>query len=72
MGIPANKKKTPQSLQSQGFQGVLVGGDKRDRTADLLNAIQNIIVVPLRLTGAFVSYLLVTSTASSPQTATNK
>ncbi len=27
-------------LENRSFQGVFLGGDKRDRTADLLNAIQ--------------------------------
>ena len=31
------KQKSPETVE---FQGFLFGGDKRDRTADLLNAIQ--------------------------------
>ena len=31
--------KQEKSLKTNGFQGFLRGGDKRDRTADLLNAI---------------------------------
>ena len=39
--LPASKhKEIPQTLYFQGFAGFFSGGDKRDRTADLLNAIQ--------------------------------
>ena len=34
------QEKNRRSLETQGFLRFLVGGDKRDRTADLLNAIQ--------------------------------
>ena len=33
-------KKVTKNLENISFQGFLLGGDKRDRTADLLNAIQ--------------------------------
>ena len=35
-------RKVRKSLENRSFQGFLspIGGDKRDRTADLLNAIQ--------------------------------
>ena len=35
-----NKITKNKRLKTVKFQGFLLGGDKRDRTADLLNAIQ--------------------------------
>ena len=48
-----NKEKVPRSLDFTGFSE-LFGGDKRDRTADLLNAIQREILVALRFFSVLV------------------
>ena len=39
---PLVSLKMKKSLKTNGFQGFLRGGDKRDRTADLLNAMSAI------------------------------
>ena len=43
IGANFSKRKVPQTKQNQWFTE-LFGGDKRDRTADLLNAIQRKVV----------------------------
>ena len=47
-------KKFRKTLISSGFTE-LFGGDKRDRTADLLNAIQRKVVVAVRFFGYLVA-----------------
>jgi len=38
----SKNRKKPQTLENTGFTAFSFGGDKRDRTADLLNAIQRV------------------------------
>ena len=48
-----NKEKVPRSLDFTGFSE-LFGGDNRDRTGDLLNAIQRETLAAVRFFGVLV------------------
>ena len=53
IGANKSKRKVPGTLDFPRFSE-LFGGDKRDRTADLLNAIQRKVVVAQRFFGCLV------------------